>query len=669
MEENNQNNSNPNPIPSETAQPVSNAQTPPPPSVPKGPRISKTKIVILIIVILLSSVGGILIWLNASPRNIPSDITPANRNLKPSQSPGSPSIKPSSIIHSSSVDWLSEPEKVNDVHPLAILDKYIFFKFQYYSADGKDPTLFLTASYEKNATYYKVGTLTSVYPGATLYLALIKNLPRGTTLKGINTINTIVHDKNIAMLFVKDKDSFILTGDYIGSSSFAINPDDFRKIPDGELVYSDLILDPLKYTKVLSEGKVKFFTNLETYDIDFNNSKMTLKHPINFFTQGTLTKVYDFQDGHVLYSNQNLSSGSDTVNHVFFPELNLRLPTNLWTNAFQNISLRPNSNPADPNFEGDHITWNPGMEPPDTDPPVIAPNVVNQYSVKGYTNSFGCLMFYKDKFTQALAETINTSDLKPIGKTDQGGTLYDIKNKNLTIFKSTFDYEFNSSFSIKQNITLEKYISYKPILIYKELTGEYEAVFREDTLPQRCYGEPLIYLYPEQKTNINVALSPNISLTESAPLYKNGWNVIADPTGLITDPKTNLFYHHLYWEGNVAGKINPVSDEVIAQKNIHSYFEKSLKILGLNSQETKDFEQYWEPKLSNSSYYRIIFYDAKELNNQIPLYIKPKPDTQIRILMDNYPLTGYQASERPLGSYSAANRSGFTLVEWGGILK
>ncbi len=637
------------------------------------PRIKSKNVIliaIILIILVLTLVGSVVVLSKfKSQQKSTNSVKYTQKNLPPPPpSNPTPTIIPTS---DSNVTWLPQPIQSADIHPMSMFDKYEPFSITYCTEDAKNCNLSLTAQYETKTIYYKVGTMKSIYPGAAVYLALVKNMPRGTTLKGIDTLSRIENNNNLAYLFIKTDNSYILTKDY---SSSGLVQGFGSKFPPNELVFrNDIILDPSIYLKVLPNGQASYTTNLQTFGFDFSNSRVPLTHPIDFFDQGNLTKVYDFQDGHVLYSDQNLASGSDTVGHVFFPDLNLRLPTNLWSSAGEYISLRPNGSPTDPNVKNADITWRQGAEPPGINPLLISTNPysANQIVAKGYTNALsGCLAWpeAKNKFANALAENINISNLTPVGNTDSGGILYDINNKNLAIFKSVYDFEFPTTNQQGDKITFDSFMLYKPILLYKEATGEYLAVFREDLYTQWCAGEPVIYLYPTQKTNVTVGLSNKISLTQSSPLYKNIWNVVASPDGLIIDPTTNNLYHHLYWEGEINGAKNPVSDEVIAKKDIHSYFEKSLRVLGLNTQEINDFEAYWEPQLKNDSYYRLLFYDAQELNKDIPLNIDPKPDTMIRILMDHYALTSPQISKNPLGNYPIPQRNGFILVEWGGIL-
>ena len=71
--------------------------------------------------------------------------------------------------------------------------------------------------------------------------------------------------------------------------------------------------------------------------------------------------------------------------------------------------------------------------------------------------------------------------------------------------------------------------------------------------------------------------------------------------------------------------------------------------------------------MKDSPYYFVTFLGNREMNQIAPLIINPKPDTVIRVLMDFTPLT----SPINVKEYEilTPQRNGFTVVEWGGVLR
>ena len=59
----------------------------------------------------------------------------------------------------------------------------------------------------------------------------------------------------------------------------------------------------------------------------------------------------------------------------------------------------------------------------------------------------------------------------------------------------------------------------------------------------------MIYLYPEETTEVTVKLEYNGTLTCTYPVYHDGWHVLAQPDGTLTDLQTGREYSYLYWEG------------------------------------------------------------------------------------------------------------------------
>ena len=174
--------------------------------------------------------------------------------------------------------------------------------------------------------------------------------------------------------------------------------------------------------------------------------------------------------------------------------------------------------------------------------------------------------------------------------------------------------------------------------------------------------KPIIYLYPENdNTEVYVTLSKPERITCSYPKYTDGWNVLADKDGTITDKNRN--YYALYWEGLI-NKKDFKDGFVVKGENTAEFLEEKLRILGLTDKEAEEFIIYWLPKMENNRYNLIRFLEEDELNEEMELNISPKPDTLIRIQMQFKPLLFDM--DIPEQKLNEVHRSGFTVVEWGG---
>ncbi len=178
---------------------------------------------------------------------------------------------------------------------------------------------------------------------------------------------------------------------------------------------------------------------------------------------------------------------------------------------------------------------------------------------------------------------------------------------------------------------------------------------------------PVIYLYPETETEVNVRLDLNGDLTTSYPAYDhvNGWNVTAYPDGTLID-KDGREYLFLYWEGEIS--INPDLSRgfCIKGEDTAEFLEKSLEQLGLTDSEADTFIMYWLPQMEGNSY-NVISFQTSAYENAVSHYISPEPDTIITVNMLWYPSnTPVSMEPQDLTVINPSERTGFTVVEWGG---
>ncbi len=177
--------------------------------------------------------------------------------------------------------------------------------------------------------------------------------------------------------------------------------------------------------------------------------------------------------------------------------------------------------------------------------------------------------------------------------------------------------------------------------------------------------KPIIYLYPKEEIKVSVKLLNDEKITCSYPKYVDGWNVLAKPSGDLIDLDTERSLYSLYYESEGIENLR-VSQEgfVVSGKESAKFLEEKLATLGLTEREAEEFIVYWLPKLESNKYNYIRFATDEEINTNIPLDITPKPDTIIRIMMI------FKGLECPIEveeqKLDTPQRTGFTVVEWGG---
>ena len=174
--------------------------------------------------------------------------------------------------------------------------------------------------------------------------------------------------------------------------------------------------------------------------------------------------------------------------------------------------------------------------------------------------------------------------------------------------------------------------------------------------------KPVIYLYPEEKTEVYVTLDYNGRLTCTYPSYDNGWKVTAQPDGTLTD-ENGQTYNYLYWEGETNTQYDFSEGFCVKGEDTAAFLEYALVELGLNRREANEFIVFWLPMMQNNEY-NVISFQGDVYTDSAKLDIDPAPDTLIRVFM------AWQASEIyvniPEQELDAPKREGFTVVEWGG---
>lgn len=174
--------------------------------------------------------------------------------------------------------------------------------------------------------------------------------------------------------------------------------------------------------------------------------------------------------------------------------------------------------------------------------------------------------------------------------------------------------------------------------------------------------KPVIYLYPEEETEISVHLTLDGRLTCTYPAYHDGWTVTASPDGTLTDAKSQT-YNYLYWEGETYARYDLSKGFCVKGEDTAAFLEDALEQLGLNRREANEFIVYWLPQMQDNPY-NIISFQAELYTDAAKLAVNPAPDTLIRVFM------AWQASDTPVAlekqELSAPDRTGFTVIEWGG---
>ena len=176
-------------------------------------------------------------------------------------------------------------------------------------------------------------------------------------------------------------------------------------------------------------------------------------------------------------------------------------------------------------------------------------------------------------------------------------------------------------------------------------------------------AKPVVYLYPEEETQVTVTLDLDGTLTSTYPDYGDGWTVTAQPDGTLTDPETGRTYYCLFWEGIIDRQFDLSTGFCVAGADTAVFLEDALAQLGLTEREANEFIIYWLPRMEGNPY-NLISFQTDAYTESAGLTIDPAPDTLIRVFMAWKGLEGPVEVEPQ--TLTAPERTGFTAVEWGG---
>ena len=176
-------------------------------------------------------------------------------------------------------------------------------------------------------------------------------------------------------------------------------------------------------------------------------------------------------------------------------------------------------------------------------------------------------------------------------------------------------------------------------------------------------GKPVIYLYPEEKTDVEVKLDFNGELYCTYPKYNDGWSVTAYPNGTIIDKTTGREYSYLFWDGFSDVEYDMSRGFVVKGEDTAEFLQDILAKMGLTPKEYNEFIVYWLPLMQNNPY-NLIAFQTDAYTDNAKLEVTPAPDSVLRVFMTYKALEAPVEVEEPV--IKPFVREGFCLVEWGG---
>lgn len=191
----------------------------------------------------------------------------------------------------------------------------------------------------------------------------------------------------------------------------------------------------------------------------------------------------------------------------------------------------------------------------------------------------------------------------------------------------------------------------------------YQPQFWDD--PMIDY-KPVIYLYPEEKTDIKVKLDYKWEIFADYPEYNKEikwWEVTAYPDSKIINKADNKEYSYLFWEWKHNEKINRDISKwfVVKWEESREFLQEVLPKIWLTPKEYNEFIVYWYPIMQKNKYNLIHFADNQYTNTAL-LETTPKYDSLLRVFMV------FKALDEPIKiepqEFKTFERKWFTIVEW-----
>lgn len=177
--------------------------------------------------------------------------------------------------------------------------------------------------------------------------------------------------------------------------------------------------------------------------------------------------------------------------------------------------------------------------------------------------------------------------------------------------------------------------------------------------------KPVIYLYPEEELELEVKLD-NVTFTTTYPLYKDAWDIIARRDGTLID-KNNREYNYLYWEGYTDYQVDLSEGFIISKDKYIEFLEDKLEYIGLSDKEACDFISYWLPLMNEYEYCLVSF--QKDYGEKVKIAYNIQPDNELILFVAFKGLDKpIKIEEQDLSYYNDFERTGFTVVEWGGTI-
>ena len=183
--------------------------------------------------------------------------------------------------------------------------------------------------------------------------------------------------------------------------------------------------------------------------------------------------------------------------------------------------------------------------------------------------------------------------------------------------------------------------------------------------------KPVIYIYPENETDVEVRLRLNdgeMLCTYPDPETDGDefvWNMHALPDGTLYDAD-GTEYSYLFWEASCYADPNFSQGFCIKGEDTAEFLRTTLADIGLTPEEYNEFIVYWLPRMQDNEY-NLISFQTDNYDESCPLEVTAADGEVadvLRVMMAWQAADDYVEIEPQ--SFDGFERTGFSVVEWGG---
>ncbi len=183
--------------------------------------------------------------------------------------------------------------------------------------------------------------------------------------------------------------------------------------------------------------------------------------------------------------------------------------------------------------------------------------------------------------------------------------------------------------------------------------------------------KPVIYIYPENETDVEVRLKLNdgdMLCTYPDPAMDGDtyvWNLHALPDGTLYDTD-GIEYSYLFWEATDYAEPDFSHGFCVKGEDTAEFLRTTLAEIGLAPEEYNEFIVYWLPRMQDNEY-NLISFQTDNYDESCPLEVIAADGEEadvLRVMMAWQAVDEYVEIEPQ--SFEGFERTGFTVVEWGG---